>query len=241
MSFISKEVPTGTIDGVNKIFTLSNTPQYIDDIFFDGAIYTTFSLVWKVITLADAPTIALLVDYESTEDEIVVDSIVTFWDIKNKVWNLLVQKSTSTNFSDTIVWDEINHITRAILKWRIKNLLNPNITFRAGKLWFTEAKANVRILSGSTLTTQLDVWETEALMDTTYVKSSWYVEIWGDIISYTGKTITQLEWVLWQTVSHLVAEKADQLYEMPTAMDKPSKVFVIRDWNRIELPFDDTN
>jgi len=232
MASIRKETPTWTINWVNKVFTLLNTPDFIDDIFFDWAIYTTFTLVGNVITLVDAPTVSLFVDYESVASTVVVDSTVTFWDIKNKVWNLLGQKSTSTNFSDTIVWDEINHIARQVLKGRVKNFLNPSQIFRAGKLWFTEGKLNVRIQDGGKLNTELEVWDIVALMDTTNVLTSWYVEIWGDIISYSGKISTQLEWVLWQTVTHLVAERVNQLYEMPTAMDKPSEVFKIVDWKR---------
>ena len=63
MAVIRKEVPTWTIDGVNKVFTLLNTPKYIDDIFMDWAIYTTYSLVGKVITLIDAPETSIYVDY----------------------------------------------------------------------------------------------------------------------------------------------------------------------------------
>lgn len=42
---IKKEIPTGTIDGANKSFVLANAPYQIDDVFMDGAIYTTFAIV----------------------------------------------------------------------------------------------------------------------------------------------------------------------------------------------------
>lgn len=241
MASVRKETPTWTIDWVNKVFTLLNTPEFIDDIFFDWAIYTTFTLVGKVITLVDAPTVSLFVDYESVPDVVVVDSTITFWDIKNKVWNLLGQKSTSTTFSDSIVWDEINYTARQVLKGRVKNLLNPNQIFRAGKLWFIEGKLNVRIQAWSKLTEELEIWDIVALMDTTNVLTSWHVEIWGDIISYNGKISTELQGVLWQTVKHLVPEKVNQLYEMPTAMDKPSQVYKIVDWQTYEIPLKNEN
>jgi len=241
MSQIRKEVPTWAIDWVNKTFILLNTPKFIDDIFFDGAIYTTFVLVDKTLTLVDAPTTSLFVDYESTTAEVIVDSTVTYWDIKNKVWNLLWQKSTSTSFSNAIVWDEINYIARLVLKGRIKSLLNPNQIFRAGNLWFVEAKTNVRIQDWSKLNTELLVWDIVALCDTTNFLTSWYVEIWGDIISYSGKISTELQWVLWQTVTHLVWEKIWQLYEMPVAIDKPSKVYKIVNWQTYEIPLKDEN
>jgi len=241
MASIRKETPTWTINWVNKVFTLLNTPDFIDDIFFDWAIYTTFTIVGKILTLVDAPTVSLFVDYESTTDEVVIDSTVTFWDIKNKVWNLLGQKSTSTNFSDGIVWSKINSVARRVLKGRVKNLLDKNQIFRAGKLWFTEGKLNVRIQDWGKLNTELEVWDIVALMDTTNVLTSWFVEIWGDIISYSGKIITELQGTLWQTVTHLVAERVNQLYEMPTAMDKPSEVFKIVDWRRFDIPLRNDN
>jgi len=241
MSVIRKEVPTWAIDWVNKTFTLLNTPAYIDDIFLDWSIYTTFTLVDKTITLVDAPTVSLFVDYESTIAEIVVDSTITFWDIKNKVWNLLGQKSTSTNFSDSIVWDEINHIARQVLKGRVKNLLNANQIFRAGNLWFTESKVNVRVQAWGKLNTALLTWDIVALCDTTNLLTSWYVEIGGDTITYSWKIATELQWVLWQTVDHLVAEKVLQLYPMPLAMDKPSKVYKIVDWEEYEILLRDEN
>jgi len=133
---------------------------------------------------------------------------------------------------NTIVWDEINHIARQVLKGRVKNYLNPSQIFRAGKLWFTEGKLNVRIQDWGKLNTELEVWDIVALMDTTNVLTSWFVEIWGDTISYSWKISTELQGVLWQTVKHLVWEKVNQLYIMPTAMDKPSEVFKIVDWRR---------
>lgn len=43
--FIGKEVPLGTINSVNTVFTLANKPLYVDDLWIDGAIYTSFSIV----------------------------------------------------------------------------------------------------------------------------------------------------------------------------------------------------
>jgi len=65
MSFISKEVPSGDIDGVNKVFTTANTIYQLDDIFIGGAIYTQFSYSGKTITLQDAPDTGwtIFVDY----------------------------------------------------------------------------------------------------------------------------------------------------------------------------------
>jgi len=55
------EVPTGTVDGVNQDFTISETPQSTDSIivYLDGLVVpkTDWSLSGQVITLGDAPVI----------------------------------------------------------------------------------------------------------------------------------------------------------------------------------------
>lgn len=63
MYLVSKETPSGTIDVVNKTFTLSKTVKYVDDIFVDGIIYTDYSLSRQILTLDDAPTATIEVDY----------------------------------------------------------------------------------------------------------------------------------------------------------------------------------
>jgi len=89
---IPNEVPTWTIDWVNKVFTFLNDIDYITTLVFDWAEYTTFivdSINKNLVTLVDAPTVSIYADYYPIASTVVVDSTVTFWDIKNKVWNLL--------------------------------------------------------------------------------------------------------------------------------------------------------
>lgn len=64
--FIQKEVPTGLINGVNKVYTLANTPTQVADVYVDGAIYTTFTDASGTLTLVDAPTTTIYVDYWTT-------------------------------------------------------------------------------------------------------------------------------------------------------------------------------
>jgi hypothetical protein len=70
MAFISKEIPAGLINGINTVFTLSNPIALIDDIWFDGGIYLTppgtFFTVGNTITLGNAPTVSLEIDYYTT-------------------------------------------------------------------------------------------------------------------------------------------------------------------------------
>jgi hypothetical protein len=236
---VVNETPAGLINWVNKVFTFINDIDEMVTLVFDWTEYTDFvvnSLNKKQITLVDAPIYALYADYYPLTSEITEDTTITFWDIKTKVWSLLWQKSTSTTYSDTIVWDAINEIARKVLKGRVRSLLDPNKTYRAGKLWFLENKTNIRIKSWWILSEALDLWDITALCDTTYILSSWYVEIWRDLINYTSIDTTGLLGVSWQTIWHLIWEKIVQLYEMPVAMDKPNKVLRVI-WNKeYEIP-----
>jgi hypothetical protein len=74
---IKKEIPLGAINGVNKTFTLSNEIGVVDDVFMDGAVYVGFSVSGNQITLSDAPTLSLYVDYSTTTVPIFTDSTAT--------------------------------------------------------------------------------------------------------------------------------------------------------------------
>jgi len=61
--FISNETPTGTIDWVNKVFTTSQNIDQIDDIWIDWAPYFNYTFIWNTVTLTDAPTVSIYIDY----------------------------------------------------------------------------------------------------------------------------------------------------------------------------------
>ena len=63
MNHITKETPTGAIDGSNTEYVLANPVYKIDDVFVDGAIYTDFSFYGKKLIFDDAPTVSVKVDY----------------------------------------------------------------------------------------------------------------------------------------------------------------------------------
>ena len=241
MTNIKKEVPVWVIDWVNKVFTLANTPSQIDDLFYDGAIYTSFTLAWNVLTLVDAPEQSIFVDYEvSNTSQATWLTTCTFWDIKTEVWDLLEQRPSSTNFSDRRVWNKINEVSRDIWRWSITNLLDPRDILMSGRMWFAEDTVSLRIKSWSKLSAEFNIWDTIAEMSTADILPSGYVQIWGDTIAYASKTDTQIEWVSGQTVAHFIWDKVVQLYEMPIDFEKPLKVSYVR-WGDnlrpVDIPF----
>ena len=68
MAFIANEVPSGTIDGVNTTFTTSKPISIVDEVVVDGAEYFDFSFTRgsTTLTLTDAPTASIRVDYYDT-------------------------------------------------------------------------------------------------------------------------------------------------------------------------------
>ena len=212
---IYKEVPSGTIDWVNKVFTFVNNIDYIDDLWVDNVIYTSFSISWNTVTLTDAPTTDIYADYMPAWSEIPVTTDITFWDMKQKVWTLLWQKATSTNFSNDIVWDEINTLSLEVWRGRVVNLLNPQQVIRAWNLWFQEWNTSLRVKAGGIVTELVSFWDTEIKASTTNLLPSGYVLIGWDIINYTWKTSTELTGVTWITTTHLVWDWITQLYPVP--------------------------
>lgn len=64
MILITKEIPTGTIDGSNTTFTTLHDISIVDDIFIDGEYYEgSFVIQGKTIELDDAPNTSLYIDY----------------------------------------------------------------------------------------------------------------------------------------------------------------------------------
>ncbi len=69
MAYYSLEEPTGTINGSNKVFNVAHMIASVDHVFVDGLIYlgsVSFVSATGEITLGDAPTTSIYVDYFST-------------------------------------------------------------------------------------------------------------------------------------------------------------------------------
>lgn len=167
----------------------------------------------------------------------------TFWDIKALVWTLLWQKSTSITFSSTVIGNAINARILDFLRWKITSVLDPNRIYRAWKLWIREGSSYLRTSLSATLTQNFTIWGT-LYCDTTNLSSSGWVEIGGEQISYTGKTLTTLTGTSTSSILHLAWEEVRQLYTMPANFEKPISIYFLDDssWDKIfEIPFGNNN
>ena len=241
MSYIVKETPTWTINWINKVFTLLNTPSQVDDVWVNNLIETWYTLVWSVITFVTAPIYSVLVDYTTWTTTNIDYWQDEFLDIKTEVWDLIWTTSSSTTFTSAKVWKKINTKINEVIRGRITSLLNPQIIYRAWLLPFMEEKVWFRIQWGWILTTALNVWDTTGYLATTNIYPAWYLQLWWDLIKYTWVTPTTIIWVIWQTVWHLLAEQCIQLYQMPVNFEKTKivkKVLKWETWRFSEIPFD---
>ena len=104
MSYNSKEIPTGAINGVNTLYTLAHNIAQIDDVFVDGAIYLgTVTVAGATITLADAPAFSITVDYWDSVpiSPTSIFGATTLSDIITEFYAIVAQESDSTVYPST--------------------------------------------------------------------------------------------------------------------------------------------
>jgi len=79
MAFFSAEIPTGTIDGLNTSFSVAHPISKVDDVFVDGAVYFDYTVVngEQTLTLSDAPTATLRIDYYDTASYVTATGITS--------------------------------------------------------------------------------------------------------------------------------------------------------------------
>lgn len=227
---ISKEVPIWVIDGNNKIFTTLNPIDSIDDLWIDGAIYVWYTFISNVITLSDAPTATIYLDYKTADTITPITSNTTLGRVKQRVWTQLGQKSTSTNFSNEIVDREINILANEIWRGKIVNPLT-NRVHRAWELFWQEAMYSFRTNGGGTVTEPINVWDTTITMSTATLNPTGYLLLEGDIVKYSGKTATTITWVSGIQKTHKAWILAEQIYQMP--LNYEIMIWVVKvEWNR---------
>lgn len=213
MAFIAKEVPIGAIDGVNKTFTLANDIFQIDDIFIDGAIYTgSVAIAGAIITLGDAPTSTIFVDYFS-DDPILTLSSVTLLQIKQDFYDMVGEPTDSTVYPQSYVDLLANRTQDTIC--------------RENKWWFLKTKFLFKSVSNTTLDGDVAVTDiTIDLTDTTGYPTAGAIWVNEDIITYTGITGNQLTGVDNIDVTHTDGEDAELLYDIPSDFSQAPRVIV---------------
>lgn len=209
----------------------------------DGAVYVTFSVVGQVITLADAPSVSLFVDYSTTESQVGGSQSVTLDKIQTEVYRLMAQKAnspSSTTFDTDRVRDAINDTVELVCTGRVTSLLDQNRTYRSGRLDFMEVPASYRYVTPQRLSAPFAVGDAVLEMATEGFATSGHVIIGGDVFSYSGKTATELTGVTGGLVPHFATEVVTQIFAFPTEADKPKEFSSYYAGQSVELPYKGT-
>lgn len=107
ISFIYNEQLTGTVNGVNTVFTSANTIDEIESMRLWGAEYSGFSFTGNTVTLTDAPTVGLGSPYIDYFIEAATptpsSSTVTFWDLRSQIYEDIGQDDGSPQYPVSMV------------------------------------------------------------------------------------------------------------------------------------------
>lgn len=114
MAYISKENLTSQVNGTNKVFTTANNIAQIDDLFVDGAIYFDYTVTASnEITLTDAPTSSLYIDYY-TSSPVFSGDFITVQGARDLLERAM--DDTLPNVSDAVFYDWINFINHFLYR-----------------------------------------------------------------------------------------------------------------------------
>lgn len=126
MAFISKEVPSGVINGINTVFTLSQIPYQVDDCFLDGAVYLdALGVAGATLTFDFAPTTSIAVDYYTSTPPVPPPPTTpgdTLADLRAKVIAELRTVAGSRAYPTTLINNKLNEGYVAVFNQPKKNV-----------------------------------------------------------------------------------------------------------------------
>ena len=157
----------------------------------------------------------------------------TLEEVFNEVYDLMGEKPTSTTYPILSVVSLINRYIERICKWQIVSLLNPQQRYRAGNLKFLEKKIYYKNISAQSTSVATAIGDTTLTVTTTNFPTTWAVLINWEIVTYTGKSSTQLTGVTGITTIHPAGSRVNLVFALPTNISKPFQVYDT-EWAEVE-------
>ena len=239
---VSNEVPSWAIDWSNKTFTTVNGMLSVVSLSIDGAEYYSYTFSWSTLTLTDAPTVSIRVDYigvwSSSNPAL---NIVTLRDLLVATYKVLWEPSDSLNYEETdVATPVINRIVDQICKWVYINPSNEK-RYQSGDLPFLRRDHFVQWVKPLGIGGAITTTSTEIDVATSTYATSGSVLVGNDIIDYNNKSSTQLLEVNNIGIGHNAGEKVYQLYPLPSWISLPFTVFQLGSSGEreYEIPFND--
>jgi len=162
----------------------------------------------------------------------------TVGDIKTRTWQEMEQNSDSTTYNSNRLLDMINEVGQEIREGKISNELS-NTTIQGNVLDFATSKFVVTPINNLPINADITTASTEIEIDTTNLPTTGGILLWNEIISYTGKTATEITGVTGILSSHGEWEIAIILHKLPTSFWKPLKVYNFTNQQEIEIDMKD--
>lgn len=214
MEYIYWEIPSWAINWINKEYTLLYNIDRIEEIYIWWASYRSFSFIWNVITLTDAPPTwtTIYVDYFKEDlTPLSPTGDVTLWDVINDVYDKIGQVRANNK-----VYKE-SQIKLAINAW-IKRIANLR-TYKNDILQYSFNKAKELSVIWYNAS-YLNIWE-----DKLYIPASWIAILKDNIIvNYSSYTDWKLMWVAWITYTNW--DFVSIWYKIPSWVKKISEISI---------------
>jgi len=210
------EIPSWVVDWVNKIFTLLNQIDKIEEIYIWGASYRSFSYTWNTITLTDAPTTetwAPEVDYWIVTTTSTTWS-VTFGNVIDDVYLRLSQYRTSRQYPLDLVKSYVKEGVRVLNNYRQNN---------SDKTWSYSFNKAPDFTVSTYSTTQFLSWAINK-----FVPNNGKVIVkYGDIVNYIWRTIwVSLNNISWLDIEYFAWDKVLIGYPISWVVKKINEVVI---------------
>mgnify|MGYP003435135361 CR=1 FL=1 len=163
----------------------------------------------------------------------------TVGDIKTRIRQEMEQNSDSTTYNSQRLLDMINEVGQEIREGKVSNELT-NLYIQGNVLDFATSKFVVSPIDNLPINAPITTSSTEIEIDTTNLPTTGGILLWNEIISYTGKTATEITGVTGILSDHSIGEFAIILHKLPTNFRKPLKVYNFISQQEIEIQMKDS-
>lgn len=208
-------------DGTNKVFYSVFPIGRIEELRLDGVAYTNYTINWRAITLADAPSVNVWyphIDYFRKDVDVnFIDSWVTLSSLRSSIYNRIGHTITSLQFPKELADEYISEgITRISKMKRNKQ-----------KRWvFTFHKAN----DGSIVSSDWNTITIDSISKYTPEKGLCIISN-KNAVYYSHKTANTISSLTWLELDDIASKPIQFGYKLSLTIDKVSEVFL--DWFKL--------
>lgn len=225
INYIFWETAQWVVDWNNKVFTLLNPIDKIEEVYLGWVSYRNFSFLWDTLNLGDAPTTetwAPIVDYWKTTNTVVAWE-TTFWDIIDCTYSRLWQDRASSQYPIDLVKKYVNEGIRVLNNYKVNPLRKiGSVSFNKAPDFTVSSYSATQFLSSAISSLIPNTWK--AILK------------YSEIVDYSGRTA----WVSLNNLTNLNTtysgwDTVSVWYQVTANAKKISEVLI----NNVPLTFVD--